>query len=157
MLLLSHAVTGAIIGQKLGDPIIISWLSFISHFILDSIPHWNYLDYQGHKEYNKNEKFYLWKYIEALPDIIITILVYFTFIFCFPDQWLVISLGVGFAILPDFLSLSKYIPYIKSVFQPLNKLHYRIQGRIKKYHRAATGLAIQVIYICLIMFIFIYL
>ena len=157
MLLLSHTITGAVIGQKTGDPIVISLIALISHFILDRIPHWNYLDQQGHKEYNENEKFHLWKYIEAVPDIITTLLVYFTFLFCFPDKWLEISLGVGFAILPDFLTLSKYIPYIKSVFRPLNKLHYKIQGRIKKYHKAVVGLAIQILYICLLMTIFIYL
>ena len=39
MLLLTHTITGAVIGEKISNPIIISLIALASHFILDSLPH----------------------------------------------------------------------------------------------------------------------
>lgn len=157
MLLISHVTTGAIIGQKLSHPAFIILLSFISHFILDRIPHWNYLDSkQDGKEYTEQESFSLWKYLAALPDIITGVLIYVLFLFSYPDQWLNISLGVCFAILPDFITFTKYIPSIKKIFRPINKLHFKAQGHIKKY-KAFIGIFNQVIYFSILILILIYL
>lgn len=146
MLLLSHTITGAVIGQKINDPTIIILLAFTSHFILDRIPHWNY---------NVPDKFDLWEFSKTLPDIITSILVYLVFLFAYPDQWLNISLGVCFAILPDFLTLTQYIPGLKILFKSLNKFHLKIQGHINKRYKTFWGLLSQIIYITLLIIIFV--
>ncbi len=145
MILLSHTITGAIIGQKLGNPYLISIIALVSHFLLDMIPHWNY-DIPG--------KFSSWKFMHILPDIIPSILIYLVFLFSFPDQWLNVNLGVCFAILPDFLTLTKLFPGLKDFFKPLNKFHKKIQRETKTVF---TGLTTQIIYISLLIVILIYL
>lgn len=42
MILLTHAVTGAAVGQLTGNPILAFVTGFVSHFLLDAIPHWDY-------------------------------------------------------------------------------------------------------------------
>ena len=145
MILLSHTITGAIIGHKIGNPYLISAIALASHFILDMIPHWNY-DVPG--------KFSTWKLLPILPDIIPSIIVYLVFLFSFPDQWLYISLGVCFAILPDFTTLTRYIPLLKKIFRPINKFHKKIQSEIEI---PLLGLSTQIVYISFLIIILIYL
>jgi len=80
--------------------------------------------------------------------------VYLIFLFSYPDMWFNISLGVGFAILPDFLSLTKFIPGIKKIFKPLNDFHKIIQGTFKKFNELVFGLINQVIYLVFLITIF---
>jgi hypothetical protein len=42
MILLTHAVTGAAVGQLSGNPALGFITGFISHFLLDALPHWDY-------------------------------------------------------------------------------------------------------------------
>lgn len=41
MLELPHAIIGAVIGTKIGNPFLAFPLAFLSNFILDILPHWN--------------------------------------------------------------------------------------------------------------------
>ncbi len=41
MIELPHAVVGAVIAYKVGNPALALPLSFLSHFALDLLPHWN--------------------------------------------------------------------------------------------------------------------
>lgn len=149
MLLLTHVITGAVIGQKINDPIIISTIALASHFILDSLPH---------SDLKVPEKFDTWKLLGILPDIIPSILVYIAFIFTFPDQWLYIHLGITFAILPDFLSLSKFIPKFRNIMSPLNKWHKKIQWQLNTtFLKKILGLLTQTIYIAILIIILVYL
>jgi len=140
MLLLSHAVTGAVIGQKIGNPFLISILALASHFILDWIPHWSY---------NVPKNLYPREIIKILPDLITSIIVYLIFIFSFPQQWLLITLGVTFAILPDLLIITHHIPGLKNIFKKFNSLH----GKIQVHDEKILGLLTQAIYIGLLIII----
>lgn len=150
MILLAHATTGAIIGLKIHNPILVIVISFVSHFILDRLPHWNY-DVPKDLKNNKSKK----KFFYMLPDIIPTVLVYLVFVFAYPQSWLIISIGVAFAILPDFLSLSWYIPKIKKIMLPFLKFHKKIQWEISdKHNKPLWGILSQTIYLSLLIFIF---
>ncbi|MDP2683841.1 MAG: hypothetical protein Q8P20_02180 [bacterium] len=147
MILLAHVTTGAVIGLKFQDPTIVILLSFLSHFILDRLPHWNY---------DVPKKAKSQAFLTMLPDIIPTVLVWLVFIFTYPDHWLIISVGVAFAILPDFISLGWYFPSLKKIVLPFLKFHKMIQGEIsKKYNRALWGLSSQIIYLTLLILFFI--
>ena len=145
MLLIAHTTTGAVIGHKMSDPILICLIALFSHFILDRIPHWNY--------YVPN-RYNGWALLKTIPDILPSAIIFVVFVFSFPDQWLFISLGVVFAALPDFLTLSKYIPGLKKVFFPLNNFHLKIQGKLKKANERIWGLVIQTFYLGLVMILF---
>lgn len=146
MLLIAHITTGAVIGQKMSDPVVICIIAFLSHFILDRIPHWNYY---VPSRYNG------WALLKTIPDVLPSAIIYLTFIFSFPDQWLYITLGVVFAALPDFLTLTKFIPGLKKIFLPLNNFHLKVQGKLQEAHKRVWGLAIQAFYLALLIVIFI--
>ncbi len=146
MLLLAHTATGAVIGQKIDSLFIVAILGFISHFVLDHVPHWNY---------SVPKNFTVRTFINILPDIIPSVLIYFVFISAFPDQWLSISVGVAGAILPDFLILSKYFKKLSVVFKPLNHFHERIQGHLPKSIEIPIGLFNQVLYLGILIVLFI--
>lgn len=44
MILTTHALTGAVIGKYAGNPFLVIPLTFISHFLLDSFRHGEYID-----------------------------------------------------------------------------------------------------------------
>lgn len=143
MLLLSHTITGAIIGQKIGDPWLVSFVALASHFILDWIPHWSY---------DIPRKFDPWQFLQIVPDIVPSILVYIAFLFAYPELWLTITLGVTFAILPDFMTLTSYVPGLRDLFKKLNEWH----GRIQVHDEPTLGLITQAVYIGLLIIILIY-
>jgi hypothetical protein len=140
MLLLSHVVTGAVIGQKIGNPWLGSSLALASHFILDWIPHWSY---------DVPDRFDLREFLKMMPDIIASAIIYLTFLFSFPDQWLTITLGVAFAILPDFITLTYYLPGVRNIFKKFNAWH----GRLQVHDERILGLLTQVVYISLLIIV----
>lgn len=140
MLLVTHVLTGAVIGQKISHPIVLTLLALASHFLLDWIPHWSY---------NVPKKISLREFIKILPDILPAALIYITFIVSYPDQWLLITLGVSMAILPDFISLSKHSSTLNKFFQKINNWH----GRIQVHDEKILGLVSQVIYVMLLIII----
>ena len=66
MILLAHTITGAIIGEKISNPFLVSLIALISHFILDRIPHWNY---------EVPKKFNAQFVLNILPDIIPSVII----------------------------------------------------------------------------------
>lgn len=138
MLLLTHTITGAIIGQKVGNPIVVILLAFASHFLLDWIPHWSY---------DVPKKFSSWEFLKILPDVIPSALVFIVFIYCYPTQWLTIILGVIASALPDFLTLTSYIPGLRSVMKKFNRWHAQLQVHDERL----LGLLTQIVYIGLLI------
>jgi len=142
MLLLVHTVTGAIIGEKISNPWLVSFLAFGSHFILDWIPHWSY---DIPKRLDPRE------FLRIMPDVITTACIFIIFLFVYPEMWLTIVLGVFFACLPDALTLANYLPGLRRVFQRFNNWH----GRLQVHDERILGLLSQVIYVSLLMVILI--
>jgi hypothetical protein len=140
MLLLAHTITGAVIGEKIGNP----WLGMIlalgSHFILDWIPHWSY---------DVPAKFDPREFIKILPDVIPSCLIYILFIFSYPEHWLTITIAVTAAIIPDFLTLTHYIPGLNKIFSTFVAWH----GRLQVHDDKIIGLTSQVVYIGMLIVI----
>ncbi|MCH7492016.1 hypothetical protein IID19_00280 [Patescibacteria group bacterium] len=140
MLLVTHVLTGAVIGQKISDPIVLTLLALGSHFLLDWIPHWSY---------NVPKTNSLREFVKLLPDILPSILIYVVFIFSYPDQWVLITLGVTMAILPDFITLTRHSKNLSKIFEKINYWH----GRIQVHDEKILGLVSQVIYVALLIII----
>lgn len=49
MISLNHVLAGTAIGLAVKQPLLAAPLAFLSHFVLDAIPHWNYGDKPGSK------------------------------------------------------------------------------------------------------------
>ncbi len=138
MMLLSHVLAGAVIGVKVESPIAIALTGFLSHFILDFIPHWNFA---RPRKIHFNEFFRIW------PDLIASTLIYAVFLLVFANQWKLITLGVFSAILPDLLSLLDNTKLAKTTFKWFYNLHERVQHEI----HIVPGIAVQVFFILIIL------
>ncbi len=98
MILLVHLLLGALIGQKIPNLFLAIILAFLSHYLLDFIPH---MEYEV-----KNIVGARWK--KSLPDLIKVFLDFISgiiLIFIFSKNWPIIYVCAFFAILPDGLSL----------------------------------------------------
>lgn len=117
MLLTVHTLTGALIAMAVKDPAVAAPLAFTSHFVLDSTPHFGLdgLDFKTPKG----------KVVGVL-DCFGALITWLILLSIFPSHWLLISVGVFFACLPDLL----YLPDIFFNYIPSKKLlrfHSRIQ------------------------------
>jgi hypothetical protein len=140
MVLLAHTLTGAVIGLKIKSPLIVIILCFVSHFILDRLPHTNL---------SIPKKIDPFQIIGTFPDVLPSICLYLVFLYVYPTHWINITLGVAFAILVDIMSLFRLLPRIDKYLKWLYNLHDKIQGRTS----LLPGLFIQVVYITFLVVI----
>lgn len=140
MVLLAHTLTGAIIGIKIKSPLIVIILSFISHFILDRLPHTNL---------PIPKKIDPVQFLKTLPDVLPSISLYLVFLYIYPNHWINITLGVAFAILVDIMSLLKLLPKIDKYLKWIDNIHDKIQSKAS----FIPGLFVQVIYLTFLLVI----
>lgn len=131
----NHALTGAVIGLAIQNPILVAPAALLSHFLLDMLPHFGgHPIYQwGHKHFPK---------VLAL-DALLCVMGIGLAIFFAPKLALPILLGAAFAMLPD-LSLIHY--YTKG--KPhhwFHKFHLGIQ-----WFERPPGLLVEASYLAFI-------
>ncbi|MBI4133008.1 hypothetical protein HY478_00180 [Candidatus Uhrbacteria bacterium] len=100
MFLVTHAAVGAIVGQATGNPVLAVLGGFISHFLIDIIPHG---DSNLYKSYKKGERVRLAKAYVTMDAVATTLFVLLLFNFRDFFHPLNVSLGITFGILPDLL------------------------------------------------------
>lgn len=96
---MNHALTGAAIGLALQNPLLVVPAAFASHFVLDSLPHFD------HPLYTFGNK-HAWK-LYTIDGIIALTGVVLTMVYA-PTLLLPIILGAIFAVLPDATLLHYY-------------------------------------------------
>ena len=96
MLLVTHAVAGAVVATKINNPIISLPLVFGLHFLMDAVPHWDLG--VGFKQRSKATNFFL-----ALTDGCVGIGLVFWLFQLFRPFNLTPWLGMTVSLLPDFL------------------------------------------------------
>lgn len=96
----NHALTGAIIGLIIGQPLIALPVAFLSHFICDAIPH--YGD-DAVKLWSKSFKSLL------LLDASLCIVLVAILAYRHPTHWLLASFCAFLATSPDLLWIPKFI------------------------------------------------
>lgn len=131
MTLTTHATIGAVIGQATGNPILGFTLSFISHFLIDIIPH-------GDLKLSDNFRVYKRKRKQAVAYTTVDAIIAILFILLLFNTKEIISTqnftwGIVGAVLPDLLvgiselTKSKYLMWI-------NKLHFYFHNLYIKKH-----------------------
>lgn len=116
MILVTHILAGAVIGENLDNPWLIIPTAILGHFALDALPHGEYINSFKKKLTFKNT---WWKVgLDLLSGLLIV------FLFIFLSGFTVVKIeniliGVFFSILPDFLNLL----YWKFGFKFLEKIH----------------------------------
>lgn len=118
MLLTNHVMTGAAIGLATANPLLAAPAAFVSHFVLDSTPHF------GAKGANfKKPKWFML----AATDSVISLGVYWYLVSAYPQHFWLITTGMFFAALPDLF----YVPEVfwgKRYDPPaMRAFHHKIQ------------------------------
>lgn len=144
MLSISHALTGAFIAVKIGNPILAIPLIILSHYVEDAIPHWDVGT--GLTKGVKSPALALKHEYLDLAFTIILVLAYFPLpshlpstiydLLKLPQIW-----GSFLSLLPDFLEAPRnFFKWEPAWLTPLNRFHHSFHHSIP---RLWDGLAPQ--------------
>ena len=152
MTLTAHAITGAALASLTpSQPLLGFAVGFVSHFVLDAIPHWDYKFASMKRDENNRlnddmviNKDFAKDLLKISLDCLIGFLVtYFIFVFYLKYSIFVILCGVAGAALPDLLQFVQ----MKWKHEPLNSLrrfHVWIQSWISLDDKPVFGILSQV-------------
>lgn len=121
MILATHALVGAAIGDSIDNPWLIIVLSLVLHFILDTFRHGDYVN----KKLKVKEVFWKFLSIDIFPPFLIIIIYIFL---RHPDPITLqnILIGVIASILPDVLTFINWIfklDFLNSYYKFHSNLH----------------------------------
>lgn len=156
MILSTHAIIGGAIGQTIPDsPLLALLFGFISHFLLDAIPHWDY----RLESLDRNESKPLATTIRLdrslCRDLVRLgidtggglIIVWLSAgappFFIFSDFWLAVLAGAAGALLPDLLQFV-YFRSPREPFRSLQRFHHFIHTRYHFNNRPGLGASLQI-------------
>lgn len=133
MTLTNHLLTGALIGKLLPLPIAVP-VAFASHFLLDSLPHFGFDDFE--EEIKKHAR--LWQAI-LIVDFILAVIFSAWLIRTSHYQWFIVGL-VAYS--PDVIWIYRFIFEEKFGHKPEKKGGRFIQfhKKIQKYESLKGGL-----------------
>lgn len=103
MTAINHALTGAIIGLVVGEPLIALPAALISHFVCDALPHFGSADSPAKRLRTNNFRNYL-----ILEFCLCVLLVVCLAVFQ-PQHWFLASVCAFLATSPDLLWINKYL------------------------------------------------
>jgi len=138
MLVVTHALVGGFIASKISNPVLSSPLIIASHFLLDSIPHWDL-----GTEFRKRKR--ITNFLLGWADLIGGIAIcWVIFQKNFPFNPLLWT-GVFFSLLPDILEFpALFLGWSFFPFDKLELIHSHYFHRKAKFPR---GLILQLIII----------
>jgi phosphatidylglycerophosphatase A len=160
MILSTHAIVGATIASTMPNhPILGFSLAFISHFILDAIPHWDYsLSSLEHKDENKMhddmilDKRFLKDMSKISLDMLLGILIVSMIFFVTNTSispW-VFLLGIIGGVLPDALQFL-YWKWKHEPLKSLQKFHIWIHADLHLRDKFVFGVISQIILIIIVL------
>lgn len=120
MILSIHMLAGAGIGSKLSNLWLVGLLAFISHFLLDILPHWEYRNPRPPATFKK--------WLRVAIDLFIGSILIGLIIWYLPNNKIPIILGTIVALIPDGLDvvswywLNKYLKILSRFHSDLHKI-----------------------------------
>ena len=135
MLVLPHVATGVALGALIGDPLIVVPAAIASHFVLDSIPHWQ----ETMAPYHPTWKTYL-----RIPiDISLAIALTLYAVHIQPTALPAILLGAIFASIPDIDVITVKLPAMqRGIIKRYWDWHCRIQREVTTLWGVTTQLVV---------------
>jgi hypothetical protein len=100
----NHALTGALIGLIVHDPLIAIPAAIASHFVCDAIPHFDKSNKVSEDAWLKSSKF---KRI-LLLDTSLCVALVLSLLILSPEHWILASVCAFFATSPDLLWFGRY-------------------------------------------------
>ena len=136
----NHAATGALLALIIKEPILVLPLAFISHFVMDVLPHFGYPGNRGYGEAFKHKLTYLVVFGEIVGLAFL--------LWAVAGQgWLVYVAGIV-ALSPDFLGLYNYFGIERKHQDPsrfvINRLHRKFHRKLEWCERP-WGIFIEII------------
>lgn len=142
----AHALVAGAIAAKFPDPVTASTLSFVSHFIMDSIPHWDVgTSWRSRGKHTTG----IFAILETLLGITIAILVFGTWVPLVP-----LCLAIFFSLLPDWLETPWYIFFAHakkhkpsqqaSMWERLSFRVYKVENMFHSKASVPLGLVTQI-------------
>jgi len=138
MLVAPHIATGVTLGIVLGEPLLVVPVAVASHFLLDSVPHWQ----ETMAPYRPTWKTYL-----RIPlDIGLGLVIIFLALYLQPERGLSVVLGAIFASAPDLDVVTILFPRLKTeLVAKYWDWHCKIQREVSSLAGVATQLAVLAI------------
>jgi len=146
MLLSVHATVGAIIGDNVNTSLLAFVLAFISHFILDIIPHGDAKIIKAYRNDFKNKGFLYLIIFDLISTIILLALLFYSHKISFSQT---VFWGIIGGILPDLMVASHEIS--EKFFRRWHKIHSWTHDRINWAIPLQLGVIVQIIIIYLIL------
>ena len=129
---INHALTGAVIGLSIDNPALALPLAFLSHFVLDAIPHYG-SSITGDATL-RSKAFTAGLYIDAVACGLLVLLLFMVH----PKQWLQAAIAAFLAASPDFFSLGRYLAARRGkTYKP--NLYARFASNIQWFERPIGG------------------
>ncbi len=148
---INHSLTGAFIGLTVVQPEIALPLAFVSHFVLDAIPH------HGYENAGTGNRFKDSHFIAMLIiDAILCGLLVLVLILTKPSHWPLAAACAFLAALPDFFSFNRFYKAIKG--RPWQgNLYSRFASKIQWFEKP-SGAIVEIVWLvglifCLSLFI----
>jgi hypothetical protein len=150
MLELPHAVIGATIATKVGNPFLALPLALLAHFLLDILPHWNphiFTEMQATGKVSKKSVTII--IVDALLAFIIGLYMAFQF---WPDtnRVILVLLGAFMGVVPDLIEAPYFFFHSKN--ELLLKL-IKFQGKFQWKTSPFVGILTQIIVLLLCFFV----
>lgn len=144
MTVTNHLLAGAIIASVIKEPLLTLPLAFVSHFVMDALPHFGYAGNKGYSEALKHTLSY-W------VGIISTVTVIGVIIFLVArGLWLELAAGL-IAVSPDLVGLYNYARYERHSKEPsrfIRAFHLQFHRAIQRYERP-WGIYVEVmVFLC---------
>lgn len=98
---INHAFSGAVIGLTIVNPVISLPLAFMSHFVVDAIPHFGI---NGSEDVNSK-----WFNRTLLADAVLCVILVVVLFAARPQHWLTASVGAFLATSPDLMWIPNYL------------------------------------------------
>lgn len=99
----NHALTGALIGLTISNPVLALPLAFLSHFALDAIPHF---DPPGNEKERLGAKSFP---LQLLADATLCFLLVVALALSHPRHWLTAAISAFLATSPDLFWIPKFV------------------------------------------------
>lgn len=136
MIITPHMLAGAALGHHSPGIVTAFGLGLISHFVLDNIPHWDYLS-----EIKLNNTDHL---VKIAIDLVIACSLTIILVFSLPNK-IIIFAAVAGALLPDILE-ALYQNYKIKALKTFSKFHLKIHSKARmNISQGLFGLAIVII------------
>ncbi len=138
MTAINHALTGAIIGLTITNPFLAIPIAFISHYFLDSLPHFGIT--KDNDKFIRSKGFKIFLSLDISACIILALIIFLIN----TRSYLIVILCAFIATSPDLVNLKRFILVNKNkVFKP--GIIYRFSAFIQWFEKP-IGAIVEVIW-----------